>query len=89
MIVNGRLFAINLCGKGVTEQEQVFALDVATGKDLWDYKFKWTSIPMCPIAASGASLAVDPETGNVYANGVQGVVFCLDRDGNFLWSQVH
>ena len=46
------------------------------------------SIPTCPTAASaGPALAVDPETGNVYANGVQGLVLCLDRDGKLLWSK--
>ena len=88
VIVNGRLFAINLCGKGVTEQEQVFALDAATGKDLWDYRFNCFHTDVPNSRVGWASLAVDPETGYVYANGVQGLFFCFDRDGKLLWSQV-
>ena len=87
VIVNGRLFAINLCGKGVTEQEQIFALDAATGKDLWHYKFNCFHTDVPNSRVGWASLAVDPETGNVYANGVQGLVLCLDRDGKLLWSK--
>jgi outer membrane protein assembly factor BamB len=87
VIVNGRLFAINLCGKGITEQEQVFALDAATGKDLWHYKFNCFHTDVPNSRVGWASLAVDPETGNVYANGVQGLVLCLDRDGKLLWSK--
>ncbi len=87
VIANGRLFAINLCGKGVTEEEQVFALDAATGKDLWHYKFNCFHTDVPNSRVGWASLAVDPETGNVYANGVQGLLLCLDRDGKLLWSK--
>ena len=87
VIFNGRLFAINLCGKGITEQEQVFALDAATGKDLWHYKFNCFHTDVPNSRVGWASVAVDPETGNVYANGVQGLVLCLDRDGKLLWSK--
>ena len=87
VIVNGRLFAINLRGKGVTEQEQIFAVDAATGTDLWHYKFNCFHTDVPNSRVGWASLAVDPETGNVYANGVQGLVLCLDRDGQLLWSK--
>ena len=87
VIVDGRVFAINLCGKGITEQEQVFALDAATGKDLWHYKFNCFHTDVPNSRVGWASVAVDPETGNVYANGVQGLVLCLDRDGKLLWSK--
>jgi len=87
VIFNGRIFAINLSGKGVTEQEQVIALDTATGQEIWHYRFNCfhTDVPNSRVGWS--SLAVDPETGNVYANGVQGLVLCLDRNGKLLWSK--
>ena len=87
VMFNGRLFAVNLSGKGITEQEQVFALDAATGKDLWHYKFNCFHTDVPNSRVGWASVAVDPETGNVYANGVQGLVLCLDRDGKLLWSK--
>jgi outer membrane protein assembly factor BamB len=87
VIVDGRVFAANLCGKGVTEQDQVFALDAATGKDLWHYKFNCFHTDVPNSRVGWASVAVDPETGNVYANGVQGLVLCLDRDGKCVWSK--
>ena len=34
-----------------------------------------------------ASVAVDPETGNVYAHGVEGMFLCFNRDGKLLWSK--
>jgi outer membrane protein assembly factor BamB len=86
VISNGRLYAINLSGKGVTEQEQVYALDAATGKELWHYRFNCFHTDVPNSRVGWASVAVDPETGNVYANGVQGLVLCLDRDGKLVWS---
>lgn len=87
VIFDGRLFAINLSGKGITEQEQVYALDAATGKEIWSYKFNCFHTDVPDSRVGWASVAVDPETGNVYANGVQGLVLCLDRDGKLLWSK--
>jgi len=87
VIVNGRAYAINLTGHGVTEQEQVFAVDAATGKDIWHYKFNCFHTDVPNSRVGWASVAVDPETGNVYANGVQGLILCLSRDGKLLWSK--
>jgi outer membrane protein assembly factor BamB len=87
VIFNGRLFGINLSGKGITEQEQVFALDAATGREIWHYRFNCFHTDVPNSRVGWASVAVDPETGNVYANGVQGLVLCLDRDGKLVWSK--
>ena len=87
VIVDGRVFAVNLAGKGVMEQERVLALDLATGKMIWEHRFNvfHTDIPNSRVGWS--SLAADPETGYVYAHGVQGMFFCLDRDGKVIWSR--
>ena len=87
VIVNGRIYAINLSGKGITEQEEVFVVDAATGKEIWNYKFNCFHTDVPNSRVGWASVAVDPETGYVYANGVQGLVLCLDRDGKLLWSK--
>ena len=74
VIVGGRVFGINLAGQGVMEQERVFALELASGKPLWEYRFNvfHTDVPSSRVG--WASLAADPETGYVYAQGVQGSV---------------
>jgi len=86
-IVGGRVFGINLAGEGITEQERIFAADLATGKILWEYKFNvfHTDVPNTRVGWS--NVAVDPETGNVYAQGVQGLLLCLSRDGKLIWSK--
>ena len=88
VIAGGRLFAINLCGKGVTEQEQVFALDAATGKDLWHYKFNCFHTDVPNSRVGWASLAVDPERAMSMPTACRACLLCLDRDGKLLWSQV-
>lgn len=87
VVVDGRVFAINLAGEGVMEQERVLALDLDTGKRLWEHRFNvfHTDIPNSRVG--WANVVADPETGYVYAHGVQGMFFCFDRDGSVLWSQ--
>ena len=84
-IVDGRVFCIGLAGKGVTEQERVFALDLDSGETVWESRFNvfHTDIPNSRVGWS--SVAVDPETGNVYSHGVQGLFHCYSRDGKLLW----
>ncbi len=85
-IVDGRVFCINLAGEGVHEQERVFALDLASGKTVWEDRFNvfHTDVPNSRVGWS--NVVVDAETGNVYAHGVQGLLRCYSRDGKLLWS---
>jgi len=86
-VFDGRVFAINLSGAGVTEQERVFAADLATGKVLWEHRFNVFHTDVPNTRVGWASVAVDPQTGNVYANGVQGMFLCLNREGKVVWSK--
>ncbi len=87
VIVGGRVFGINLAGEGVMEQDRVFALDLQTGKPLWEHRFNvfHTDVPNSRVG--WASPVADPETGYVYAHGVEGMFLCLDRDGHLVWSR--
>jgi outer membrane protein assembly factor BamB len=86
-IVDGRVFAINLSGEGIMEQEQVFAVDLATGHPVWQYRFNVFHTDVPDSRVGWASVAVDPETGYVYAQGVQGMFLCFNRDGKLIWSK--
>ena len=68
------------------EGEKVVCVDAATGQPIWEYRINMylTDVPderigwSCPV--------VDPETGNVYVQGVCGYFCCLDgRTGRLLW----
>ncbi len=87
IVLNGRVYVIGRSGKDITEQERVACFDAETGIVVWDHAFNvyHTTIPFNRVG--WASLAGDPETGNIYAHGVQGTFICYDRDGKILWSR--
>ncbi len=87
VVVDGRVFVMGRAGRGVTAQERVAAFDAATGELLWEDRFNvfHTTIPFNRVG--WASLAVDPQTGRLYAHGVQGLLRCYSRDGELLWER--
>jgi outer membrane protein assembly factor BamB len=87
LVMNGRVFIINHVGEGLDEQERVMCLDADTGKVLWEHRFNVFHTDIVSNRVGWANLAGDPETGNVYAHGVQGLFFCYNRDGKVLWSR--
>src|SRR3954454_4139014 len=73
MVMGGRVFVINSDGRGKDEGERVMALDANTGKVLWEYKFNVFHADIVSSRVGWTNLAGDPETGYVYAHGVQGL----------------
>jgi len=69
----------------ITRQEIVACFDARTGAKRWEYRFNvyHTTVPYNRVG--WASLVADPETGNVYAHGVQGMLLAFDHDGRLLW----
>jgi outer membrane protein assembly factor BamB len=86
LIMNGRVYIVDDAGEGINEQERVVCFDAETGMDLWEHRFNVFLTDIVSSRVGWASLAGDPETGNVYAHGVQGLLFCFDKDGKVLWS---
>jgi outer membrane protein assembly factor BamB len=87
-ILNGRVFIINSEGSGINEGERVMAFDAATGKVLWEHKFNVFQTDIVSSRVGWANVAADAETGNVYAHGVQGLLFCLDgATGKVVWKR--
>ena len=86
ILLNGRVYAIGRTGRGITEQERVACFDAASGDLLWEDRLNvfHTTIPFNRVG--WASLAGDPETGNIYAHGVQGTFNAYSGDGELLWS---
>lgn len=86
IIMNGRVYIINGVGDRVTEQERVMCFDAETGKPLWEHRFNVFQTDIVSNRLGWTNLAGDPETGNIYAHGVQGILLCLDKDGKVVWS---
>jgi outer membrane protein assembly factor BamB len=84
--MNGRVYIIDDAGEGINEQERVVCFDVDTGKPIWEHRFNIFLTDIVSARVGWTNLAGDPETGNVYAHGVQGLFFCFNKDGKVLWS---
>jgi outer membrane protein assembly factor BamB len=87
VVMNGRVYIINKAGEGVRQQERVMCFEAETGKVLWQHRFNVFFSDIVSARLGWANLAGDPETGNIYAHGVQGLFFCFDKDGKVLWSR--
>jgi outer membrane protein assembly factor BamB len=87
IVMGNRLYVQNPSGRGPALQERVMALDVDTGKVVWEYKFNIFQSDVPPHRVGWASPAADPETGNVYALGVGATLVALSGDGKPLWQR--
>ncbi|MCS7045978.1 MAG: PQQ-binding-like beta-propeller repeat protein, partial [Gemmataceae bacterium] len=86
LVLNGRVYFINYTGEKETIQERVMCLDADTGKLIWEYKFNIWHTDIVTVRLGWTNIAADPKTGNIYAHGTQGMLYCFDKDGKVLWS---
>lgn len=88
IVMNGKLYVLTRAEpKTAREGEQVVCLDAETGKTIWTNRFNvWLSdVPDTRVGWS--SVVGDPETGNVYAQGVCGYFQCINGEtGETIWS---
>lgn len=87
VVFGDRVFLFTASGKGETLQEQLSCLDAITGKVLWQRRMNVFLSDVPPHRAAWASPGVDPETGNVYAFGVGGMLYAFTRDGKPIWEK--
>ncbi len=88
VVVDGRVCVIGRTGEEkIDRQEVVACYDAGDGKKLWERRHNvyMTTVPYNRVG--WASLAADPETGNVYAHGVAGQLIAYAPDGKILWSR--
>jgi outer membrane protein assembly factor BamB len=87
IVMGNRLYVQNPAGRGNNLQERVMALDVDTGKVIWEYRFNLYQSDVPAHRIGWASPAADPETGNIYAFSGGAEAIGLNRDGKLLWSR--
>jgi len=87
LVQNGRLYLINKVGEGLTEQERVMCFNEEDGKLLHEHRFNVFLTDIVSVRLGWTNLAGDPDTGNVYAHGTQGLFFCFDKDLKVVWSR--
>lgn len=89
IVVDGRVCMIRLAEPETVErwQEQIACLDADTGELAWEHRYNVFQTDIPHHRVGWASLVGDPETGNVFAHGVEGMVIAFDPDGEILWSR--
>lgn len=87
VVFGDRLYLQTEVGQGDDAMERVIALDANTGQLVWEHRFP-VYLSDVPAHRTGwASPAVDPETGHVYALGVNGHFSSFTRDGKLRWER--
>ena len=84
-VANGRVFVIGHLGEGADLQDGVFCFDAETGKKLWEHKFNDFLSDIIYTRYSSSSPTIDPETGNLFYQGTQGLFTSFTPDGEMLW----
>ncbi|MDQ3624593.1 MAG: PQQ-binding-like beta-propeller repeat protein [Verrucomicrobiota bacterium] len=84
-IANGQLYINGYLGEGPDVQEVVACFDAETGKKLWEHRWSDFLSDTIYLRYATSSPTIDPETGNVYVQGTQGLFACFTRDGKLLW----
>ncbi len=83
--VAGRVCVNGRVGAGRTRQESVACFDAASGRKLWerDLDVYLTAVPFSRVG--WGNLTADRATGDVYALGVGGLLYCFGPDGKVIW----
>jgi outer membrane protein assembly factor BamB len=87
VVFRDRLYLLTTGGDPSTTQERLVAVDVNSGKVVWERRFSIYLSDVPQHRAAWASPAVDPETGNVYAFTVGAQLFCVSPEGKILWDR--
>lgn len=86
VIANGKLYINGYDGgDGPDLQEAITCFDAETGRQLWQHRFNDFLSDIIYLRYATSSPAIDPETGNVYHQGTQGMLACFTADGKKLW----
>lgn len=85
VIANGRLYINGRTGEGAEMREGVSCFDAETGKLIWQHLENDFLSDIIYLRYATGAPTVDPETGNVYVQGTQGMLTCFNRDGKVLW----
>ncbi|MEN1680153.1 MAG: PQQ-binding-like beta-propeller repeat protein [Planctomycetota bacterium] len=88
IVMNDKVYVVSKIGEGVDEQERVVCMDAKTGDVVWEHRFGIFFTPIVSIRLGWTVPFGDSETGNVYAHGTQGLLFCFDGEtGEIKWQK--
>ncbi len=87
VIANGKLYIVGYLGEGADLQEGVACFDAETGQKLWQQLYNDFLSDTVYLRYATATPAIDPETGNVFSQGTQGILAGFTPDGKLLWKR--
>jgi len=87
VIANGKLCAMGYQGTGPDLQEGIACFDAQSGQKLWQHLYNDFLSDTIYLRYATASPAIDPDTGNVYMQGTQGILAAFSSDGKVLWQR--
>ena len=86
VIANGKVYIMGYLGDGPDLQEGVACFDAETGQKYWQRLYNDFLSDTIYQRYATSSAAVDPETGDIFMQGTQGILAALDGEGKVLWS---
>lgn len=86
VIANGKLYIMGYTGDGPELQEMLACFDAETGKKIWEHGNSDFLSDIIYHRYAISSPAIDPETGNVFMQGTQGILAAFTPAGKPLWS---
>lgn len=88
IVMNDKVYLVSKIGEGADEQERIVCMDAKTGDVVWEHRFGIFFTPIVSVRLGWTVPAGDPETGNVYAHGTQGLLFCFNGEtGEVKWQK--
>lgn len=87
VVANGRLYVMGYVGEGPELQEVLACFDASTGARLWQHGYSDFLSDIIYKRYATSSPTIDPETGNVYMQGTQGILAAFTPDGKLLWDK--
>jgi outer membrane protein assembly factor BamB len=85
VIAGSRSYAMGYEGAGPDLREGLACFNAETGQKLWQHLYNDFLSDTIYLRYATASPAIDPETGNVYIQGTQGILAAFTADGKLLW----
>ncbi len=88
IVMNDKVYVVSKIGEDADEQERVVCMDAKTGDIIWEHRFGVFFTNIVSIRLGWTVPVGDPQTGNVYAHGTQGLLLCFDGDtGKVKWQK--
>jgi outer membrane protein assembly factor BamB len=86
VVANGKVYIMGYKGSGPDLQEGIFCMDANTGAPLWEAVFNDYLSDIIYSRYASSNPVVDPDSGNVFIQGSQGLLAAFTPDGKMLWS---